>query len=236
MQIGIIGAGEIGSALARHFVRAGHHVMIANSRGPETLTDVAADTGAMAVALTTAARANNIVVVTIPQRAVPRLPRDLFANSAPGLAVVDTGNYYPGVRDERIDEIEAGLPESAWVAQQLGHPVVKAFNNIGAGSLRELGKPPGSAGRIALPVAADQQPAKALVLGLIDAIGFDAVDAGPIAESWRQQPGTPAYSRDLELAGLKRALTEAEPSRIAEYRLLAAERVRRYLAEQAQRS
>src|SRR5262245_8464731 len=108
--------------------------------------------------------------------------------------------------------------DSQWVAQQIGRPVIKAFNNIYARSLLERGAAPGTTGRVALPVAGDRVEAKAPVLRLIDELGFDPVDAGDLDNSWRQQPGTPAYCRDLEVAALRRALAEADRSRIAEYR------------------
>ncbi len=139
MKIGIIGAGQIGGTLARRFSALGHKVMVANSRGPETLKELAAETGAMAVPVRDAVRDADLVVVTIPEKNIPSLPKGLFAESDTGLVVVDTGNYYPRQRDGRIAAIEAGLPESRWVEQQLGRPVIKAFNNIVARHLLERG-------------------------------------------------------------------------------------------------
>ena len=214
MDIGIIGAGHIGSALARHFTTAGHNVSIANSRGPETLADLAAETGARAVTAEEAARAGDVVVVTVPQKAVPNLPREILAASH--AVVIDTGNYYPS-RDGRIEPIEAGTPDSEWVAATLGHPVVKAFNNIQALHLQDHGSPAGTPHRVALPVAGDDATAKATVLALIDAIGFDAVDAGGLDESWRQQPGSPVYGTDLDADGVRAALLAASPDRAPEW-------------------
>src|SRR5712672_1500338 len=108
--------------------------------------------------------------------------------------------------------------DSQWVAQQIGRPVIKAFNNIFAQSLLEKGVPKRTKGRIALSVAGDSPDAKAAVLRLVDDLGFDPVDGGDLDSSWRQQPGTPAYCRDLDSASLRRALAEADRSRIAEYR------------------
>jgi predicted dinucleotide-binding enzyme len=116
------------------------------------------------------------------------------------------------MRDGRIDAIEGGMAESRWVSEQLGHPVVKAFNNIRAQHLLELGKPAGSPGRIALPVAGEDPQTKSVVMRLIDELGFDPVDAGSIDESWRQQPGTPVYATDLDAAGVTKALAEAGPN------------------------
>lgn len=218
MNIGIIGTGAIGGTLARALVKQGHIVSIANSRGPETLQALAAEIGARAVSVQEAARAADVVIVSIPQRAVAELPKDLFAGVLSSVAVIDTGNYYPRLRDGRIDAIEAGMLDSMWVAEQIGRPVVKAFNNIYAKSLLEKGAPPGSPGRVALSVAGDPPEARALGLRLVDEVGFDPVDAGSLAESWRQQPGTPAYCRDRDAASLKRALAEADRSRLAVYR------------------
>lgn len=217
MKIGIIGAGNIGGTLTRRFTALGHDVAVANSRGPDTLADLAAETGATAVTVTEAADGAELVVVTIPERSVPALPAGLFDAAAADVVVVDTGNYYPQ-RDGRIEEIEAGTPESRWVEQQLGRPVTKAFNNIFAQHLSELGKPADTPGRIALPVAGDDKAAKATVLRLVDELGFDAVDAGGLDESWRQQPGTPVYTTDLDTDGVRRALSDANPTRSPEWR------------------
>ncbi|RPJ60146.1 MAG: NADP oxidoreductase [Acidobacteria bacterium] len=218
MKIGIIGAGQIGGTLTRRFTALGHEVLVANSRGPETLADLAAETGAKAVSARDAARAGDVVVVTIPEAKVRDLPEDLFAGVPDRVVIVDTGNYYPRHRDGRIEEIEAGLTESRWVSQQLGKPVVKAFNNIYARHLMERGKPAGTPERIALPVAGDDKAAKAVVIRLIDELGFDGVDAGTLDESWRQQPGTPVYTADLAAEGVRRALAAAKQERTPEWR------------------
>jgi len=235
MRIGVIGAGAIGGTLARHLARLGHRVSIANSRGPDSLTALAAEIGATPVSVVDAANAGEVVIVSIPQKAVPDLPRGLFAKVADGVVVVDTGNYYPELRDGRIDAIERGMLDSRWVAQQLGRPVIKAFNNIYARSLLEKGVPPSTPGRVALSVAGDRAEAKAPVLRLVDELGFDPVDGGDLGNSWRQQPGTPAYCRDLEIAALRRALAEADRSRTAEYRAEQEARTRRDIAAQTPR-
>jgi predicted dinucleotide-binding enzyme len=216
MQIGIIGAGHIGGTLARRLTALGHDVSIANSRGPDTLQGVAKETGAKPVTIREAARGKDIVIVTIPEKSVRDLPRDLFAGD-PRAVVVDTGNYYPK-RDGRIAAIEEGTPESQWVAQQLGRPVIKAFNTIYAQHLMERGRAADQAGRIALPVAGDDPVAKAVVIRLIDELGFDGVDTGSLAESWRQQPGTPVYAADLRRDEAERALAAASRERRPEFR------------------
>ena len=217
MRIGIIGAGNIGAALTRRFRAVGHDVAVANSRGPETLQDLAAATGARAVTVPEAVRDRDVVIVTIPEKNVPQLPKNLFSGVPAETIVVDTGNYYPRERDGRIEPIEHGMPESAWVSQQIGHAVVKAFNNIYAQHLLENGKPKGTPGRIALPVAGDDPKAKGVVMQLVDEIGFDAVDSGPIAQSWRQQPATPVYASDYDAEGVRKALAEAQPERVAQF-------------------
>jgi hypothetical protein len=217
MKIGIIGAGNIGGTLTHRLRALGHDVSVANSRGPETLADLAAETGAKAVAVTEAARGKDVVIVAIPEKTIVDLPDDLFGDTADGPVVVDTGNYYPQ-RDGRIDAIEENVTESRWVAQQLGRPVVKAFNTIYAQHLMERGRPVGEEGRIALPVAGDDDDAKQVVLRMIDELGFDGVDAGVLDESWRQQPGTPVYGADLDAEGVRRALSEARKERLPEFR------------------
>jgi hypothetical protein len=231
MRIGIIGAGAIGGTLARRLVKRGHQVSIANSRGPETLAALAAEIGATPVSVVDAANAGEIVIVSIPTKAVADLPRGLFANVPGSVVVIDTGNYHPELRDGRIDAIDQGMLDSQWVAQQIGHPVVKAFNNVFAGSLLEKGVPKGTAARIALSVFGDSSDARAAVLRLVDTLGFDPVDGGDLDNSWRQQPGTPAYCRDLDAAALRRALAEAVRSRIAEYRAEEEARIRRKIAK-----
>ena len=233
MRIGVIGAGSMGAILARHFAKLGHHVSIANSRGPETLTALAAEIGATPVSVVEAVKAGEIVVIAIPTKAVADLPRGLFANVAGSVVVIDIGNYHPELRDGRIDAIDRGVPDSQWVAQQIGRPVIKAFNNIFANSLLEKGVPMGTKGRIALSVAGDSLDAKAAVLRLVDELGFDPVDGGDLDNSWRQQPGTPAYCRDLEAAALQRALAEPDRNRIAEYRAEQEARIKRHIAAQA---
>ncbi|HEX3274146.1 MAG TPA: NAD(P)-binding domain-containing protein [Gemmatimonadales bacterium] len=218
MKIGIIGAGQIGSTLTRRLTAAGHSVSVANSRGPATLAGLAQETGARAVTAEQAARAGEVVIITIPEKNIPQLPKTLFDGVSPAVVVVDTGNYYPQQRDGRIDAIEEGLTESRWVSHQLGRPVIKAFNNIYAQHLLERGRPKGTPGRVALPVAGDDRRAKEVVIGLLDDLGFDGVDAGSLDQSWRQQPGTPVYTTDLDAAGVRKALAEARTERPAAFR------------------
>jgi hypothetical protein len=218
MKIGIIGAGNIGGALTRRFSALGHEVFVANSRGPKSLASLAAETGAKAVTVQEAARNGEVVIVTIPEKNIPQLPPDLFNGVPENVVVVDTGNYYPRQRDDRIEGIEGGMTESGWVAQQLHRPVVKAFNNIYWEHLLKKGQPKGTPERIALPVAGDDPAAKAIVLHLIEELGFDGVDAGSLDESWRQQPDSPVYASDFDAEGVRRALNEASKERKPEWR------------------
>ena len=157
-------------------------------------------------------------IVSIPQKSIANLPTGILAALPEGAVVIDTGNYVPRQRDGKIEVIENGTIESRWTEAHLGHPVVKAFNNIRAQQLLMLGKPAGSPGRVALPVAGDDALAKAVVIELIEQLGFDGVDAGGLDDSWRQQPGTPVYCTDLDIEGVRKALAAASPKRPAEWR------------------
>jgi 8-hydroxy-5-deazaflavin:NADPH oxidoreductase len=218
MRIGIIGAGAMGELLAQRLAGRGHEITIANARGPESLIALASGIGVIAASPVDAARGAEIVILAIPTKAVPELPSDLFAGVAQEAIVVDVTNYHPALRDGPIGAIDEGMPDSQWVAREIGRPVVKAFNSILAQSLRDKSAPKGAPGRIALPVAGDSAAAKAIVFGLIDEMGFEPIDAGNLTESWRQQPGAPAYCKDLGAEALARALANADPRRIGAYR------------------
>ena len=218
MRIGIIGAGNIGGTLTRRLTALGHEVRVANSRDPETLADLAAETGATAVWAADAAADAEVVIVSIPQKNVPDLARGIVGGARPGAPVIETNNYYPKERDGRIDAIEAGRPESAWVADQLGVAVIKVFNGIYWKHLLANGAPQDSAERIALPVAGADGPAKQLVFELVDQLGFDPIDNGSLEDSWRQQPGTPVYGKDFAAADAVKALAAAPQERPVEFR------------------
>ena len=209
MKIGILGAGNIGSALALHFRRLRHTVLIANSRGPETLSQVARETGATAVAAAEAAKGVDLLVIAIPMKSVPSLPKGLLSELPASSPIIDTGNYYP-LRDGLIPDIARGAIESEWTSRVLGRPVIKVFNNIVADSLLHKALPKSAEGRIALPVSGDDLKSKQLVMSLLDPMGFDAIDAGPLSESWRYQPGTPAYCPDPTIYQLPMLLRRAK--------------------------
>jgi 8-hydroxy-5-deazaflavin:NADPH oxidoreductase len=208
----------MGRVFARKLVTSGHRVTIANSREPESLAAFAAEVGAAVARASDLAATCEVVFLAIPTRAITALPAELFVAAGRAPVIIDVTNYHPELRDGRIEAIERGMLESQWVEQQLGCPVIKAFNTILATSLLEKGGPRGTNGRIALPVAGDASHAKATVLQLVDELGFDPVDAGNLDDSWRQQTGTPAYCKDLPLAALERALAAAARNRVGEYR------------------
>jgi predicted dinucleotide-binding enzyme len=206
MKIGIVGSGNVGGGLARRLGELEHEVSVSNSRGPQSLADLATESDARAATIEDAVRDAELVIVAVPLRAVPDLPCDAFAERV----VVDACNYYSG-RDGEIAQVEGGLPSSVWVAQHLGSAtVVKAFNNIQAGHLESHGRPQGDPDRIALPIASDDGAAKQRVADVVEQLGFDPVDAGTLADSWRQQPDTPVYGTDLDAAGVREGLATAE--------------------------
>jgi predicted dinucleotide-binding enzyme len=218
MNIAIIGAGNIGAALTRRLTALGHNVSIANSRGPQTLTDLAAETGATPLPIAEVTTGADLVIVAIPQSSIPKLPTGVLDGISPGAAVVDTGNYVPTLRDGTIADLDRGTVESRWTQAHLAHPVIKAFNTIQPHQLATRGKPAGAPGRIALPAAGDDEAAKAKVIDLVEQLGFDAIDAGGLEESWRQQPGTPVYTADLDATAARTALAEASPQHTTAWR------------------
>ena len=211
MNIGIVGAGQVGATLAHHLARAGHAVSLANSRGPDTLAPLAAQIGAKAASVHDALHGAQVVILSIPFGRLPLLRGSIAALPA-HVVVADTSNYFP-VRDGWISAIDRGQVESVWVCEQIGRPVVKAWNNALAPVLAVSGRPAGAAGRIALSVAGDDVAAKRIVMALVETTGFDAIDGGPLAESWRQQPITAAYCAELTADALRTALARADRAR-----------------------
>lgn len=206
--IGLIGAGHIGGTLARTAVEAGYAVVVSNSRGPHTLVDLVTELGDSARAGTAeeAAAEGDVVVVTIPLGAYRDVPVEPLA----GKVVIDTNNYYPQ-RDGHIAALDdATTTSSELLAEHLPTSrVVKAFNHITSADLGSQGSAAGSPGRRALAIAGDDDDAKAQVAAIIERLGFDVVDAGPLAEGRRIQPGTPGYGAHLDRAGLEQALAGA---------------------------
>lgn len=210
MKIGIIGIGNIGGALARKFSANGHEVRVANSKGTAAIQAFATEIGAMPADVFGAVDGADVIVLAIPFHAMGQLPEDLFANVPAHVPVVDTSNYYPGMLSPQIPAVDGGMVESLWVAGQIGRPVIKAFNNILAASLVNLGRPTGTTDRIAIAVAGDDPAGKALVMGLVDEVGFDPVDAGGLEGSWRQEPCTPAYCVDFTAEEMREGLKKAK--------------------------
>jgi predicted dinucleotide-binding enzyme len=209
MTIGLIGAGHIGSAVARAAIAAGHSVVLSNSRGPETLADLVKELGPSARAATPAeaARAGDIVVVTIPLRNIADVPVEPLA----GKVVIDTNNYYPQ-RDGHIPELDAESTTTAELLQRHlpASKVVKAFNHIYAAEITTDGLPAGTPNRRALVIAGDDAAAKATVTQLLDQFGYDTVDAGPLAEGWRIQRDTPGYGPRRNAEQLRADLAAAK--------------------------
>jgi predicted dinucleotide-binding enzyme len=204
MNIGIIGAGGMGVCLASKFAQLGHTVSIANSRGPASLQQLSKEIGAEAATVEEATRNKKLIVVSIPQKNVPDLPKNLFKQLPRDVVVIDTGNYYPTLRDGAIPSLDQVGIDSLWVQEQLGFPVVKVFNSILATSIQDLGKPKGDKNRIAIAVSGDDTNAKELVFTLVEALGFDPFDVGDIAQSWKQQPGSAIYCRDIPPGEIKK--------------------------------
>jgi predicted dinucleotide-binding enzyme len=232
MKVNIIGAGSIGTILAKKLIGSGHDVSIANSRGPESLKDFAEQTGVKPIATEDAVIGADVIIITVPQKAVPDFS-GIFTHAPDNVVIIDTCNYFPTLRDGAIEGIENGMTDSEWVQHTIGRPVVKAFNNITYKNLTKLAKPENASGRVALSIAGDIKAHKIIVMQLINEIGFDSVDAGSIGESWRQQPGTPAYTKDLDIVHLKQALAAADPKKIADYRIVSDEVMERWQAYQS---
>lgn len=211
MRIGILGIGAIGGVLTQRLSAAGHQVKVANSRGPETIPAEVIASGGRAVAASDVVIDVDALIVSIPLSALPGV-RSLIEDVPSNAVVLDTSNYYP-VRDGAIGALDNGQVESLWVVEQLGRPVIKAWNAITSQSFEAKGKPAGSPDRIAIPVAADALSHRQLGMALVEDTGFDGFDAGTLAESWRQQPGAPAYCTDLLLDQLPAALAAAVRAR-----------------------
>jgi 8-hydroxy-5-deazaflavin:NADPH oxidoreductase len=204
MNIGIIGSAEMGTCLAFKFVKLGHTVVIANSRGPAALQQLAGEIGAVAATVEDATKNKEVIVVSIPLKNVPDLPKDLFKQLPKDVVVIETLNYYPTLRDGIIPALVQSGIDSSWVQEQLGVRVVKVFNSILATSIKDLGKPKGETDRVAIAMSGDDPKAKKVVFTLVDELGFDPVDVGNIALSWKQQPGSSIYCRDINAEELKK--------------------------------
>ncbi|MEK3671254.1 NADPH-dependent F420 reductase [Paenibacillus sp. FSL R10-2771] len=205
MRFGIIGAGPIASNISKKLIENGHDVKIADARGIERLEgkELAGTPVSVDEVITNIA----VLVISIPFHALPSI-RSIVDKVGEEVVVIDTSNYYPG-RDNKIAEIENGLVESVWVSNQLGRPITKAFNNLLAYTLEYKGAPEGTSGRLAIVIAGDNQSHKQITMNVVNELGFDSVDSGALSDSWRQQPGTPAYCTELTKEELTEALKKA---------------------------
>lgn len=207
MKIGIVGAGLMGKTLAKKLSNQGHQIRIANSKGPETLSEFKNIKGIEAVTSKEAVSDAELIILTVPLGKVGQV-KNLFENLKEEVIVLETMNYLP-VRDGQIEDLDRGTVTSIWVENIIGRQVIKAFSNIGAYSLLTEGRESGSEHRIGLPVSGDDEKAKDIVIKLVDQVGFDGYDAGPISDSWKQGPVTPAYCTDLTLKDSKLARDQA---------------------------
>ncbi|MDO6388581.1 NAD(P)-binding domain-containing protein [Pontibacter sp. BT731] len=208
MKIGIIGTGAIGSILAQKLSAAGHQVKVTNTRDMATLSEIAANLGAEAATLEDVVKDVDAIIFSIPFKAYKDLPKNLLQDVAQEVIILDTSNYYP-IRDGELPGLE-GKTESEYISETLGRSVIKVFNNILEYTLRHKGKPAGEEGRIAISVAGENEAHKKVAAELVDQVGFDTVEGGSLAESWRQEPGTPAYCTELNTVELKQALAAAK--------------------------
>ena len=205
MRFGIIGAGSIGSIISKKLVKNGHDIKIADARGMEHLEGK--ELAGTPVPVEDAIKDIEVLIISLPTKAIPSI-RNTINQVGEEVVIVDTSNYYP-FRDDKIEEIENGMVESVWVSNQLGRPIIKAFNNQLAYTLENKGTPEGTSGRIAMAIAGNDLSQKQIIMDVVNELGFDAVDSGSLRDSWRQQPGTPAYCTELTKEELTEALKKA---------------------------
>lgn len=205
MKFGIIGAGTIGSIISKKLVKDGHDVKIADARGIEHLEGK--ELAGTPVLIEDVMTNIEVLIISLPLTALPSI-RNIIEQVGEEVIVVDTSNYYPS-RDQKIEEIENGMVESDWVSNQLGKPIIKAFNNLLAYTLENEGTPEGTSGRIAMAIAGNDVSQKQIIMDVVNQLGFDTVDSGSLSDSWRQQPGTPAYCTELTKEELTKALEKA---------------------------
>jgi predicted dinucleotide-binding enzyme len=225
MKIGIVGTGSIGSLLAEKLSQAGHQIKVTNTRAMPELEKIAASLGASAATIQDVVKDVDAIIFSMPFNAYKDLPKDLLKEVPQDVVVMDTSNYYP-FRDGETAELEQ-MSESEYISGILNRPLVKVFNNILEYTLKHHGKTAGAEGRVAISIAGDNQEHKKVVAQLVDLTGFDTVDAGSLAESWRQQPGTPAYCTELNELELKQALADAKKGKAPAIRDRIMDRLRR---------
>ena len=208
MKIGILGTGSIGSTLAEKLSHAGHQVKVTNTRDMAELQKIATRLGAAAATIEDVVKDVDVIIFSIPFNAYKDLPKNLLQDVPEEVVIMDTSNYYP-LRDGELPGLQ-GKTESEYISETLGRPVIKAFNNILAYTFKHKGKAANEEGRIAISIAGDNEAHKKVAAEIVDITGFDTVDGGSLADSWRQEPGTPAYCTELNAAELQQALQKAE--------------------------
>lgn len=209
MKFGIIGAGPIGASISKKLVKNGHDVKIADARGIERLEGK--EIAGMPVSAEEVIKNIDVLIISLPFHVIPTI-RNIIDTCDEKVILVDTSNYYP-FRDNQIEEIENGMVESVWVSNQLGSSIIKAFNNQLAYTLENKGTPEGTSGRIAMAVAGNDLSQKQIIMDIVNELGFDTVDSGSLNDSWRQQPGTPAYCTELTKEELAEALKKGNKER-----------------------
>jgi predicted dinucleotide-binding enzyme len=228
MKIGILGAGSIGSTLARRLARRGHEVTIANSRGPETIGAEALSTGARAVDASEVAAGVEVLIVSVPMNRNVDIAEHVRAAPA-GAVVIDTSNYYP-MRDGRMTAFDEGQVETVWLSELFSRSVVKAWNAITSQSFDAKSTGADDPQRVAIPVAADRDADRLVAIELVEDTGFVGFDAGTLADSWRQQPGSPVYCTDRSPTDIAGWLAAAEKERVPQRRDLAMQVIGEYAA------
>lgn len=203
MKIGVIGVGAIGGTIAKKLADAGNELKVANSRGKDAVKEFADEIGAEPSDMNEISEDVDVLIISIPYGAVSSLPESMFEKLPQDAIIIDTGNYYPEMRDAQIEGLGNGEAESLWLSNLINKPVVKAFNTLLAHSLSELGCEKGQNGRLAMQVAADDETQMKIAMDLVDQCGFDSYDAGNLKDSWKMQPGSAGYCCDYTIDELK---------------------------------
>lgn len=206
MKFGMIGAGPIGASISKKLVEQGHDVKIADARDMKHLEGK--NIAGTAVNAEDVITNIDVLILALPFHVMPSI-RPIIDQVADGVIIADTSNYYP-FRDNEIEDIDNGMVESVWVSKQLGRSVIKAFSNQLAYTLENKGAPEGTTGRIAMAIAGDDPAQKQVMIDVVNELGFDAVDGGALSDSWKMQPGTPAYCTELTKEELLEALKKAD--------------------------
>ena len=201
MKVSVIGVGAIGGTIAKKLSKAGYKVSVANSRGKSSVEKFAEEIGAEARDIESISKDADVLILSIPFGAIPKLSKDIFINLPKSSIIVDTSNYYPEIRKEDFDESK---PESLWVSEQIGRKVIKSFNTILGYTLQNLGKNDNEKNRIAIQIAGDDEEQKKIVMKLINDCGFDPYDNGNLENSWTQQPNSAGYCCDYTCDELKK--------------------------------